>query len=130
MLAATNVALPLNQWTVLAPAIQISSGQYQFTDGNVTNYTERFYQMVLAGGRSPSNGNLNYRVQITPEAGGADVLSVTNTVTSGASFTSKAHSFNIPNPGTYIIKFTAVSGNGPTADNTALITQVAISPSS
>jgi len=89
------------------------------------NYSLSF----LAAGRYPDYGNLNYRVQITPNAGGADVLSVTNSVTSGSAFTSKMHQFAIATPGRYTIMFTAVSGFGPYADNTAFITQVAFSSS-
>ena len=33
-------------WTMLAPAIQYSPGQYQFTDPGATNYPQRFYQVV------------------------------------------------------------------------------------
>ena len=89
------------------------------------NYSLSF----LAAGRYPNYGNLNYRVQITPNAGGADVLIVTNSVTSGSSFTSKMHQFAIATPGRYTIKFTAVSGFGPYEDNSAFITHVALSSS-
>jgi len=46
VLATTNLALPLRDWTMLAPAIQCSPGQYQFTDPGATNYAQRFYQVV------------------------------------------------------------------------------------
>ena len=46
VLATTNLALPLADWTVLAPAIQCSPGQYQFTDPAATNYPHRFYQVI------------------------------------------------------------------------------------
>jgi hypothetical protein len=47
-LAATNVALPLSNWTALTGVTEISSGQFQFTDTQATNYPHRFYR-----GRSP-----------------------------------------------------------------------------
>ncbi len=45
--ASTNVALPFNAWQNLGTAVEIptSSGQYQFTDPQATNYTERYYRM-------------------------------------------------------------------------------------
>jgi hypothetical protein len=46
VLATTNLALPFADWTMLAPAIQCSPGQYQFTDPGATNYPQRFYQAV------------------------------------------------------------------------------------
>jgi hypothetical protein len=46
VLATTNLALPLPDWTMLAPAIQYSPGQYQFTDPGATNYPQRFYRVV------------------------------------------------------------------------------------
>jgi len=46
VLATTNLALPLADWTVLAPATQCSPGQYQFTDPGATNYPRRFYQVI------------------------------------------------------------------------------------
>lgn len=44
VLATTNIALPLGQWTILGAALQYSPGQYQFTDPAATNYPRRFYQ--------------------------------------------------------------------------------------
>jgi hypothetical protein len=35
----------LTNWTAIGAATQISSGLYQFTDTNVTNYPRRFYQL-------------------------------------------------------------------------------------
>ena len=46
VLAATNPALPLADWTLLAPAIQCSPGQYQFTDPGATNYLQRYYRVI------------------------------------------------------------------------------------
>lgn len=46
VLATTNLALTLSQWIILAPAIQGSPGQYQFTDIFATNYPQRFYRVV------------------------------------------------------------------------------------
>ena len=46
VLATTNLALALSQWIVLAPALQGSPGQYQFTDNFATNYPQRFYRAV------------------------------------------------------------------------------------
>ncbi len=43
---ATNLMLPLANWTPLgAPAI-IGSGQYQFTDPSATNDVQRFYRVT------------------------------------------------------------------------------------
>ncbi|MGA9450524.1 MAG: choice-of-anchor Q domain-containing protein [Verrucomicrobiia bacterium] len=46
VLTTTNLALPINNWTVLGGAIVIAPGQYQFTDPGATNYPQRFYQVV------------------------------------------------------------------------------------
>ena len=46
VLATTNLALPLPDWTRLAPVIQCSPGQYQFTDLGATNYPQCFYRIV------------------------------------------------------------------------------------
>jgi len=45
--ASTNVALPFNAWSNLGPAVETSpgSGQFQFTDPQSTNYTERYYRV-------------------------------------------------------------------------------------
>lgn len=45
--ASTNVALPFNAWSNLGAAVETParSGQYQFTDPQATNYTERFYRV-------------------------------------------------------------------------------------
>ena len=44
-LAATNVSLVLSNWTVLGGATEISAGQFQFTDPQATNYSQRFYRV-------------------------------------------------------------------------------------
>jgi hypothetical protein len=41
--ANTNAALPLNGWSRLGNATEITSGQYQFTDVSATNYAQRYY---------------------------------------------------------------------------------------
>jgi hypothetical protein len=43
-LATTNVALPINNWTVLGGVAQIAPGQFQFTDAQATNGPKRFYR--------------------------------------------------------------------------------------
>lgn len=45
VLAATNVALPTSNWTVLGSATVITPGLYQFTDAQATNFLQRFYQV-------------------------------------------------------------------------------------
>jgi predicted outer membrane repeat protein len=47
--ATTNLALPLQSWTVLGSAVETSagSGQFQFTDLQSTNYPFRFYRVNL-----------------------------------------------------------------------------------
>ncbi|MBC8095864.1 MAG: hypothetical protein H7Y43_08625, partial [Akkermansiaceae bacterium] len=45
VLTATNVALPLSNWTVLGAPIEVSPGQYQFTDAQATNNVQRFYRV-------------------------------------------------------------------------------------
>jgi len=42
VLATTNVALPINQWSNLGTATEVSPGNYQFSDPNATN-TAQFY---------------------------------------------------------------------------------------
>ena len=37
VLAATNVSLPLSNWTALGTATNLSNGVYQFIDPNATN---------------------------------------------------------------------------------------------
>ena len=45
VLAATNIALPASNWTVLGPATNLGGGLYQFTDPTATNYPGRFYRL-------------------------------------------------------------------------------------
>ena len=46
MLMATNPALPLANWTALGGVVEISPGQFQFTDSQPTNSGARFYRAV------------------------------------------------------------------------------------
>jgi hypothetical protein len=46
VLATTNIALPLGQWTILGEAVQNVPGQYQFTDPGAANSPQRFYHVV------------------------------------------------------------------------------------
>jgi len=45
VLATTNMALPLSNWTVLGSVPEISPGQFQFTDPQATNSAQRFYRV-------------------------------------------------------------------------------------
>lgn len=45
VLTSTNLALPLSNWTVLGGVIEVSPGNYQFTDPNATNGMQRFYRV-------------------------------------------------------------------------------------
>jgi predicted outer membrane repeat protein len=45
-LTATNVALPLINWTVLGKVSQISAGQYQFAATNTAAVPQQFYRVV------------------------------------------------------------------------------------
>jgi hypothetical protein len=45
VLATTNVALPLTNWTVLGGVAELSPGQFQFTDSQATNGAQRFYRV-------------------------------------------------------------------------------------
>jgi hypothetical protein len=45
VLSATNVALPLSNWTALGPPTELSPGQYQFIDPQHTNDAHRFYRV-------------------------------------------------------------------------------------
>ncbi len=44
-LASTNVSLPLSNWTALSGVTEISPGQFQFTDAQATNNSQRFYRV-------------------------------------------------------------------------------------
>ena len=43
---ATNLMLPLTNWTPLGAPSNIGSGQYQFTDPSATNDVQRFYRVT------------------------------------------------------------------------------------
>ena len=43
--ASTNLALPINTWSNLGPAVEAPSGQFQFTDPQATNNALRFYRV-------------------------------------------------------------------------------------
>lgn len=45
VLVSTNVALPLSNWTVLGTPTEVSPGQYQFTDAQLTNRPLQFYRV-------------------------------------------------------------------------------------
>jgi alpha-tubulin suppressor-like RCC1 family protein len=45
VLAATNPAVPLSNWTSLTGLTETSSGQFQFTDPQATNTPRRFYRV-------------------------------------------------------------------------------------
>jgi hypothetical protein len=45
VLAATNPAVPMVQWEVLGAATESPAGQFQFQDGQATNYPRRFYRL-------------------------------------------------------------------------------------
>jgi hypothetical protein len=45
VLAATNPALALTNWTVVGSATEVSPGQFQFTDSQATNTPQRFYRV-------------------------------------------------------------------------------------
>ncbi|MBC8094828.1 MAG: autotransporter-associated beta strand repeat-containing protein [Akkermansiaceae bacterium] len=45
VLTATNLSLPLTNWTILGPVTETSPGQFQFTDPTATNSPRRFYRV-------------------------------------------------------------------------------------
>jgi hypothetical protein len=45
VLAATNPALPMTNWTALGGAAEIAPGQFQFTDPQAANIVRRFYRL-------------------------------------------------------------------------------------
>jgi GH25 family lysozyme M1 (1,4-beta-N-acetylmuramidase) len=45
VLATTNVALPLSNWTLLGAVMEVSPGQFQFSDPQTTNHTQRYYRV-------------------------------------------------------------------------------------
>jgi hypothetical protein len=44
VLATTNPALPLINWTPLGGVTEIAPGQFQFADAQATNSPRRFYR--------------------------------------------------------------------------------------
>ena len=45
VIATRNVAAPLSAWPVIGVATEASPGQFQFTDSQATNLTQRFYRL-------------------------------------------------------------------------------------
>jgi hypothetical protein len=45
VLATTNPALPLSNWTVLGGVTEVASGQFQFTDPQATSSARGFYRI-------------------------------------------------------------------------------------
>jgi hypothetical protein len=45
VLVSPSLALPLTDWTALGAATEISSGNFQFTDTQATNNSQRFYRI-------------------------------------------------------------------------------------
>jgi hypothetical protein len=45
VLTATNVALPLANWTVLGEVMQAAPGQFEFTDPQAATNAARFYRV-------------------------------------------------------------------------------------
>jgi len=45
IVAATNPALPLRNWTALGSATEVAPGQFQFIDSQATNTARRFYRV-------------------------------------------------------------------------------------
>ena len=45
VLATTNLALPLSEWTALGPAVEGPPGAFQFTDLTATNHPTRCYRL-------------------------------------------------------------------------------------
>ena len=43
--AATNISLPMSNWTLLGGATGVVAGQYQFTDAQATNHVQRYYRV-------------------------------------------------------------------------------------
>jgi hypothetical protein len=44
VLATTNLSLPITNWTALGGVMEITPGQFQFTDPQATNGPKRFYR--------------------------------------------------------------------------------------
>jgi hypothetical protein len=47
VLASTNAEVPLANWSELSGIIETTSGHYQFTDPDATNFTQRFYLLRI-----------------------------------------------------------------------------------
>jgi hypothetical protein len=45
VLATTNLALPLSEWSVLGPVAESPPGQFHFTDLTATNHPARYYRL-------------------------------------------------------------------------------------
>jgi hypothetical protein len=45
VLATTNLALPLSNWTALGGVVEIAPGLFQLTDAQATNSPQRFYRV-------------------------------------------------------------------------------------
>jgi hypothetical protein len=45
VLATTNPALPLSNWTVLGGVTEVAPGQFQFTDPQATSSARGFYRI-------------------------------------------------------------------------------------
>jgi len=45
VLGATDIGLPLSNWSLLGPASEVSPWQFQFQDSDATNNTQRFYRV-------------------------------------------------------------------------------------
>jgi hypothetical protein len=43
VLATTDLSLSVSNWSTLGTATEVSSGWFQFTDPQATNYPQRFY---------------------------------------------------------------------------------------
>jgi hypothetical protein len=47
IVGATNISLPMSQWTVIGSASEISPGQFHFLEPFVTNRAAQFYRVNL-----------------------------------------------------------------------------------
>jgi hypothetical protein len=45
VLSTPDISLPLSNWSVLGPAIEVTPGQFQFSDADATNSPQRFYRV-------------------------------------------------------------------------------------
>jgi hypothetical protein len=53
VVASTNLALPLSNWTTLGGITEIAPGQFQFTDPQATNFARRFYRVLVPKTNDP-----------------------------------------------------------------------------